>query len=157
MAVLGCVLPIASASAQHASGWPRATEAFRADALSTAGTTVGCVARRPHLVWAARCAAGNNQSSARVGAAALRVRRLFDVTSGLKARWTFDANAGDISGNAYNGSLTNGAAVDNTVGTNKVGPGKLLADGVNDYVDVSTHRANFTSPMSLSPEKSAST
>ncbi len=112
MAVVGSVLPIASASAQHASGWPRAPEAFRADALSTA---------------------------------ALRVRRLFDVTSGLKARWTFDANASDISGNAYNGTLTNGAAVDNTVGTNKVGPGKLLADGVNDYVDVSTHRANFTS------------
>jgi uncharacterized delta-60 repeat protein len=70
---------------------------------------------------------------------------LLDITTGLLGHWQFDANATDASGNNYSGTLTNGALIDTTAGTNKEGAGKLSLDGVNDYVDLSTHRANFTS------------
>ncbi len=70
---------------------------------------------------------------------------LLDVTTGLRARWTFDSNANDSSGNAYNGTLTNGALIDTAPVTVQVGPGKLFLDGNNDYVDLSAHRTNFTS------------
>jgi len=65
--------------------------------------------------------------------------------SGLVGHWRFDAHAQDISGNGYDGTLTNGAVIDTTGGTNKVGAGKLSVDGVNDFVDLSAHRANFAS------------
>ena len=70
---------------------------------------------------------------------------LLDITTGLKGHWKFDANANDFSGNNYNGTLTNGALIDTTGGTNKVGAGKLSVDGVNDYVDMSAYVANFAS------------
>jgi hypothetical protein len=69
---------------------------------------------------------------------------LLDVTTGLTGHWKFDANANDFSGNSYNGTLTNGAAIDTTAATNRVGPGKLFLDGTNDFVDLTAHRANFT-------------
>ncbi|MEO8164145.1 MAG: DUF4347 domain-containing protein, partial [Betaproteobacteria bacterium] len=57
---------------------------------------------------------------------------LLDITTGLKGLWTLDANANDTSGNGYNGTLTNGAAIDTNAGTNMVGAGKVSVDGVND-------------------------
>ena len=68
---------------------------------------------------------------------------LLDITNGLVGHWTFDADATDLSGNGYNGTLTNGALIDTTSGTNKIGDGKLSLDGNNDYVDLSSHAANF--------------
>ncbi|MBK9947788.1 MAG: DUF4347 domain-containing protein [Nitrospira sp.] len=69
---------------------------------------------------------------------------LLDISTGLIGNWTFDTNANDSSGNNYNGTLTNGAAIDTTVSTNIVGTGKLSLDGVNDYVDLTAHLTNFT-------------
>ncbi|GJL51696.1 MAG: hypothetical protein NPIRA01_29230 [Nitrospirales bacterium] len=68
-----------------------------------------------------------------------------DTSTGLTGHWTFDANANDSSGNSYNGTLTNGASVDTTDLTDKVGAGKLSLDGSNDYVDLSSHVGNFSS------------
>ncbi|GJL61425.1 MAG: hypothetical protein NPIRA04_00790 [Nitrospirales bacterium] len=67
-----------------------------------------------------------------------------DTTTGLTGHWTFDANANDSSGNSYNGTLTNGASVDTTDLTDKVGAGKLSLDGSNDYVNLSSHVSNFS-------------
>ncbi len=66
-----------------------------------------------------------------------------NTSTGLLGHWDFDANANDASGNSYNGTLTNGAAIDTTDITDQVGPGKLSLDGSNDYVDLSTHKSNF--------------
>ena len=68
---------------------------------------------------------------------------LLDITTGLLGNWTFDTNANDSSGNNYNGTLTNGAAIDTTDATDIVGVAKLSLDGVNDYVDLSAHSANL--------------
>ena len=68
-----------------------------------------------------------------------------DTSTGLTGLWNFDANANDSSGNSYNGTLTNGASVDTTDLTDKVGAGKLSLDGSNDYVDLSSHVSNFSS------------
>jgi len=46
---------------------------------------------------------------------------------------------------AYNGTLTNGALIDTTAGTNKVAPAKVSLDGANDYVNLSAHQASFSS------------
>ena len=72
-------------------------------------------------------------------------QQVLDITTGLKGHWKFDANAADSSGNNYNGTLTGNAAIDTNAGTNKVGAGKLTLDGTLDYVDLTTHRASFTS------------
>ncbi|MBK8278313.1 MAG: DUF4347 domain-containing protein [Nitrospira sp.] len=69
---------------------------------------------------------------------------LLDISTGLLGQWTFDANANDSSGNNYNGTLTNGAAIDTTASTNIVGVGNLSLDGVNDYVDLTPNLANFS-------------
>ena len=66
-----------------------------------------------------------------------------DITSGLILHNTFDANANDSSGNNYHGTLTNGALINTSGGTNKIGAGKLSLDGSNDYVDFSPYAANF--------------
>ncbi|MBL8382472.1 MAG: DUF2341 domain-containing protein, partial [Burkholderiales bacterium] len=70
---------------------------------------------------------------------------LLDITSGLRAHWTFDANANDLGGSVYNGTLTNGAAISTSTATNKIGAGKLSLDGSNDYVDLGAHDAAFAS------------
>ena len=67
-----------------------------------------------------------------------------DISTGLTGHWTFDANANDSSGNNYNGTLTNGAAIDTTNNTDQVGVAKLSLDGSNDYVDLSSHFSNFS-------------
>ncbi|MBK8278316.1 MAG: tandem-95 repeat protein [Nitrospira sp.] len=69
---------------------------------------------------------------------------LLDISTGLLGNWTFDTNANDSSGNNYNGTLTNGAAIDTTDATDIVGVAKLSLDGVNDYVDLSAHSANLS-------------
>ncbi|MEM6362931.1 MAG: DUF4347 domain-containing protein, partial [Planctomycetota bacterium] len=61
-----------------------------------------------------------------------------DITSDLLLHQTFDVDASDVSGNNYDGTLTNGASIDTTEATNQIGGGKLLLGGLNDYVDVST-------------------
>jgi len=66
-----------------------------------------------------------------------------DITTGLILHNTFDADASDSSGNNYDGTLTNGAVINTTVGTNQIGAGKVSFDGTNDYVDLSAHAANF--------------
>ncbi len=67
-----------------------------------------------------------------------------DITTGLILHNRFDADASDSSGNNHNGTLTNGATIDSTGGTNQIGGGKLSLDGTNDYVDFSPHVAtNF--------------
>ncbi len=69
---------------------------------------------------------------------------LLDVSTGLEGLWRFDTGATDASGNGNDGTLTNGVAIDTNAGTNKIGGGKLSLDGVNDFVDLSASRANFT-------------
>ena len=68
---------------------------------------------------------------------------LLDISTGLLGHWTFDTNANDSSGNSYNGTLTNGAVIDTTDATDKVGVAKLSLDGTNDYVDLTAHKGNF--------------
>ena len=66
-----------------------------------------------------------------------------DITSNLVLHNTFDSDASDSSGNNYNGTLTNGASIDTSGGTNKIGSGKLSLDGINDDVVLSSYVANF--------------
>ncbi len=68
---------------------------------------------------------------------------LLDITTNLQGHWTFDADATDSSGNNYDGTLTNGASIDTTDSTDIIGEGKLSTDGLDDYVDLSTHVGNF--------------
>ena len=70
---------------------------------------------------------------------------LLDITTGLDAHYSFDLFPTDSSGNAYDGTLTNGAVVDTTPATNQIGSGKLSLDGVNDYVNLDAHLSNFDS------------
>lgn len=54
----------------------------------------------------------------------------------LEARWTFDADASDYSGNGHAGTLQNGAYIASPpAGGAKIG-GALQLDGLNDYVEV---------------------
>ncbi|MCU7869878.1 MAG: tandem-95 repeat protein [Candidatus Thiodiazotropha sp. (ex Lucinoma borealis)] len=71
-------------------------------------------------------------------------KETLDITTGLQGHWTFDADATDASGNNYDGTLTNGAAIDTTDATDRVGEGKLSLDGNNDYVDLSSYTGNFS-------------
>lgn len=66
-----------------------------------------------------------------------------DIARGLFLHHTFDSDASDSSGNNYDGTLTNGASINTTSGTNQIGGGKLSLDGSNDYVDFSSHVTNF--------------
>ena len=75
---------------------------------------------------------GSNQSVVKVS-----------VDQTLMGHWTFDADATDSSGNNFDGTLTNGATIDTADGTDKIGEGKLSVDGVNDYVDLSSHVSSF--------------
>lgn len=68
---------------------------------------------------------------------------LLDITTGLEARYRFDTDASDSTTNNYDGTLTSGAAIDTTAGTNKIGGGKLVLDGIDDYVDLSAHASSF--------------
>ena len=63
-----------------------------------------------------------------------------NIDANLQARYTFEGNANDVaSGTAQNGTLTNGATIV-TDGTR----GQVLSlDGGNDFVDLSTHTADF--------------
>ena len=61
------------------------------------------------------------------------------------AHLTFDADASDSSGNSYDGTLGDNAAVDTTPATNQVGPGKLTLDGTNDYVNLDSHASSLAS------------
>lgn len=69
---------------------------------------------------------------------------LFDVDVATPiGHWTFDTDATDSSGNSYDGTLTNGAVINTDSGTNQIGGGKVSLDGSNDYVNISSHIANF--------------
>ncbi|MEZ6109241.1 MAG: DUF4347 domain-containing protein [Pirellulaceae bacterium] len=68
---------------------------------------------------------------------------VLDINSGLLLHNTFDSDASDSSGNNYDGTLINGASINTSSGTNQVGDGKVSLNGSNDYVDLSTHIANF--------------
>ncbi|MDH5564700.1 MAG: DUF4347 domain-containing protein, partial [Nitrospirota bacterium] len=70
---------------------------------------------------------------------------VLDITTGLVANWTFDADATDSSGNNYDGTLTNGATIDATDATDIVGEGKLSLDGTDDYVDLNSHATTIGS------------
>ncbi|MDH5775196.1 MAG: DUF4347 domain-containing protein, partial [Nitrospirota bacterium] len=70
---------------------------------------------------------------------------VLDITTGLVANWTFDADATDSSGNSYDGTLTNGATIDATDSTDIVGEGKLSLDGTDDYVDLNSHATTIGS------------
>ena len=68
-----------------------------------------------------------------------------DIISDLILHNTFDTDASDSSGNSYNGTLTNGAAINFEGGSNQIGDGKLSLNNIDDddYVDLSAHVANF--------------
>ena len=70
-------------------------------------------------------------------------RGTLDITTGLEAHWTFDTNANDSTANNNNGTLTNGASIDNNVSSLNVGSGVASLDGNNDYVTFSGTIANF--------------
>ena len=61
-----------------------------------------------------------------------------------EGHWAFDADASDSSGNSYDGTLTNQAAIDTTSATDIVGGGKLSLDGTDDTVDLSAHVGAFS-------------
>ncbi|MGB0909957.1 MAG: DUF4347 domain-containing protein, partial [Nitrospirales bacterium] len=69
---------------------------------------------------------------------------VLDITTGLVANWTFDADAIDSSGNSYDGILTGDAAIDTTDATDIVGEGKLSLDGTGDYVNLDSHISGFS-------------
>ncbi|MEW8667765.1 MAG: FG-GAP-like repeat-containing protein, partial [Candidatus Thiodiazotropha endolucinida] len=67
-----------------------------------------------------------------------------DTTTGLLGHWTLDSNATDSSGNSHNGTLTNGASIDNPGSSNPIGSGNLNLDGFNDFVQLSSHVSAFS-------------
>ncbi|MEW8615884.1 MAG: Ig-like domain-containing protein [Candidatus Thiodiazotropha endolucinida] len=67
-----------------------------------------------------------------------------DTTTGLLGHWTLDSNAADSSGNSHNGTLTNGASIDNPGSSNPIGGGNLNLDGFNDFVQLNTHVSAFS-------------
>ncbi len=69
---------------------------------------------------------------------------VLDITTGLVADWTFDADATDSSGNSYDGTLTGDASIDTADATDIVGEGKLSLDGTGDYVDLDAHISAFS-------------
>ena len=68
---------------------------------------------------------------------------VLDITTGLVADFTFDADATDASGNNYDGTLTGDAAIDTADVTDIVGEGKLSLDGTGDYVNLDSHIAGL--------------
>ncbi|MCG8059007.1 MAG: FG-GAP-like repeat-containing protein, partial [Candidatus Thiodiazotropha endolucinida] len=67
-----------------------------------------------------------------------------DTTTGLLGHWTLDSNAADSSGNSHDGTLTNGALIDNPGSSNPIGGGNLNLDGFNDFVQLNTHVSAFS-------------
>ncbi|MCU7863397.1 MAG: DUF4347 domain-containing protein, partial [Candidatus Thiodiazotropha sp. (ex Lucinoma borealis)] len=67
-----------------------------------------------------------------------------DITTGLQGHWTFDADATDSSGNSYDGFLNAGASIDTADPTDIVGEGKLSTNGLEGYVNLSSHVSNFS-------------
>ncbi|MBT3056662.1 MAG: DUF4347 domain-containing protein, partial [Candidatus Thiodiazotropha sp. (ex Codakia orbicularis)] len=67
-----------------------------------------------------------------------------DTTTGLLGHWTLDSNAADSSGNSHDGTLTNGASIDNPGSSNPIGDGNLNLDGFNDFVQLNTHVSAFS-------------
>ncbi|MEW8459095.1 MAG: DUF4347 domain-containing protein, partial [Candidatus Thiodiazotropha endolucinida] len=67
-----------------------------------------------------------------------------DTTTGLLGHWTLDSNAADSSGNSHDGTLTNGASIDNPGSSNPIGGGNLNLDGFNDFVQLNTHVSAFS-------------
>ncbi|MES9974806.1 MAG: DUF4347 domain-containing protein, partial [Candidatus Thiodiazotropha sp.] len=67
-----------------------------------------------------------------------------DITTGLLGHWTLDSNATDSSGNSHDGTLTNGASIDNPGLSNPIGDGNLNLDGFNDFVQLNTHVSAFS-------------
>ncbi|TKB90336.1 MAG: tandem-95 repeat protein [Nitrospira sp.] len=63
-----------------------------------------------------------------------------DIDANLQARYTFEGNANDVApGTAQNGTLTGGATII-TDGTR----GQVLSlDGVDDYIDLTSHTSTF--------------
>ena len=61
--------------------------------------------------------------------------------SNLIGHWTFDSDGSDSSTNSFDGTLSGNAAINNT--TYKVGTGSIALDGVNDYLELSTHSATL--------------
>lgn len=61
-------------------------------------------------------------------------------TEGLVAEWLFTSDASDSSGNGYDGLLTNGASVSG---------GRLVLDGVDDYVNLSAHEPLYEGVTNL--------
>ncbi|MEW8676078.1 MAG: Ig-like domain-containing protein, partial [Candidatus Thiodiazotropha endolucinida] len=67
-----------------------------------------------------------------------------DITTGLLGHWTLDSDATDSSGNSHDGTLTNGASIDNPGSSNPIGDGNLNLDGFNDFVQLNTHVSAFS-------------
>ncbi|MES9926148.1 MAG: FG-GAP-like repeat-containing protein, partial [Candidatus Thiodiazotropha endolucinida] len=67
-----------------------------------------------------------------------------DTTTGLLGHWTLDTNTTDSSGNSHDGTLTNGASIDNPGSSNPIGDGNLNLDGFNDFVQLNTHVSSFS-------------
>ncbi|MEW8286385.1 MAG: FG-GAP-like repeat-containing protein, partial [Candidatus Thiodiazotropha endolucinida] len=67
-----------------------------------------------------------------------------DTTTGLLGHWTLDSNAVDSSGNSHDGTLTNGASIDNPGSSNPIGDGNLNLDGIDDFVQLNTHVSAFS-------------
>ncbi|MCG7979730.1 MAG: Ig-like domain-containing protein, partial [Candidatus Thiodiazotropha endolucinida] len=67
-----------------------------------------------------------------------------DITTGLIGHWTLDSNAADSSGNSHDGTLSNGASIDNPGSSNPIGGGNLNLDGFNDFVQLNTHVSAFS-------------
>ncbi len=96
--------------------------------------------------WILEYAVGDISTDVAFGyAAQASWRRTLDITSDLVLHHTFDTDATDDSGNSDDGTLTNGALISTSSGTNQIGDGKLCLDGNNDYVDLSADATNFDS------------
>ncbi|MEM7165399.1 MAG: DUF4347 domain-containing protein, partial [Planctomycetota bacterium] len=126
------------------------TETGRALVETVAALTQTDVAASANLTgssgpsdWQLEHAIGAIETGTAVNTHAALWSGTLDITSNLLLHTTFDFDVTDSSGNAYDGSLTNGAAINNAAARNRVGAGKLSLDGSNDYVDHSAHVASF--------------
>ncbi|MBT3037295.1 MAG: DUF4347 domain-containing protein, partial [Candidatus Thiodiazotropha sp. (ex Codakia orbicularis)] len=95
--------------------------------------------------WDLEVAEGSIETDVAVGIDGQQAwQNRLDITTGLIGHWTLDSNAADSSGNSHDGTLSNGASIDNPGSSNPIGGGNLNLDGFNDFVQLNTHVSAFS-------------
>ncbi|MEW8660421.1 MAG: FG-GAP-like repeat-containing protein, partial [Candidatus Thiodiazotropha endolucinida] len=95
--------------------------------------------------WDLEVAEGSIETDVAVGIDGQQAwQNRLDITTGLLGHWTLDSDATDSSGSSHDGTLTNGASIDNPGSSNPIGDGNLNLDGFNDFVQLNTHVSSFS-------------